>query len=319
MAKFLLSRLVQLVAVLLTVSFVCFAALNLLGDPLFNLFGPTLLEAESNPDVAAQVADAEAQFHLDDPLPVRYVKWLGDVSQGEFGRSYKTQQPVSTILADKLPLSILLMVLSQLVAIAIAIPWAVWAASRAGGPVDRGSTVVSFYIIALPNFCLAIIVYLFLNLRFGWFAPSIDSSFSLARQMWHMLPAAFALGLGLAAGYQRLLRTDLATTLQEDFVLMAKAKGMPPRNILWRHALRPSLFSFITVFAINTGSLIGGALVVERIFGINGMGEEIFVSIIRDDYPVVLPTVLLISAGFVVLNMFADLLYTVLDPRVRRD
>ena len=132
-----------------------------------------------------------------------------------------------------------------------------------------------------------------------------------------MVLPALTLGLPLAASYQRLLRTDLITTLQEDFVHMARAKGLPPMRIMFRHALRPSMFSVVTVFGVSTGALIGGSLVVEQIYGIPGIGREIVTAVVRDDFPVVLAIVVLVAVTFVVINFVVDLFYTWLDPRVR--
>ena len=318
LGRFLLSRLGLLFAVLFVVTFTAFAAMNILGDPLFNIFGPALEQAAVDPVIAEQVADAEEQFHLNDPLPVRYVKWLGDVATGDFGRSYSSSEKVSTIIARKLPVTMVLAIEAQLIALLTAIPWAIFSARRAGGKLDTMSTGLAFLLIALPNFCLAVLLKLMLNIKFQVFDLDIGTSDGLGRQLWHMLPASLALGIGLAATYQRLLRTDLVTTLQEDFVLMAKAKGMPARHILWRHALRPSMFSFITVFALNTGALIGGTLVIERIFSIKGLGDEIAEAVIRDDYPLVLASLLIIATAYVLVTTIADLLYTFLDPRVNR-
>lgn len=314
MARYLLTRLWQLVFVLFLVSLLAFIALNLLGDPLNNLFGPAL----EDPDFAADVEEAREEWHLDDPLPVRYVRWVGDMITGDFGRSFASRLDVSTVLAQRLPKTLLLMIEAQVLALLIAVPWAVWSASRAYSRVDKASTAISFGFIAIPNFALGVILLWLFIIQLGWFELTYDDT-NLWTRLVSLFPAALTLAVGLAGAYQRLLRTDMVATLQEDFVLMAKAKGMSNRRILWRHALRPSLFSLITVFGINTGALIGGSLVVERIFNIPGLGNELAESVIRNDYPIVLAGVVVVATGFVVINVLVDILYSFLDPRIRDD
>ena len=323
-------RLALLVAVLLAVTFLGFSAMNLLGDPLFNVVG-VLAELDCESIEARQVedpslitvlkdcetiAEAKATYHLDRPVPVRYVLWLRDMATGDFGTSFQNEQPVAEIIREKLPETLILLVMAQIVSLGVAIPWGVIAAYRANRAFDRGSTVASFGLLSVPNFVMGIVLLYLLALRWNVF-PSAYESDSLAGLLFSLILPALTLGLPLAASYQRLLRTDLITTLQEDFVHMARAKGLPPMRIMFRHALRPSLFSVVTVFGVSTGSLIGGSLVVERIFGIPGIGSEIVTAVIRDDFPVVLAMVVLIAAAFVVINFVVDLFYSWLDPRVR--
>ena len=330
MARFVARRLALLVAVLFAVTFLAFSALNLLGDPLVNVVG-VLAEldcegieagtvADTTVDVASSncetVATARAQYHLDRPVPIRYLLWLGDMATGDFGTSFQNDQPVSEIIREKLPETLILLAMAQIVSLGIAIPWGVLAAYRANRAFDRTSTVASFGLLSVPNFAMGVVLLYLLALRWQIF-PSAYESDSLGGLLWSLVLPAFTLGLPLAASYQRLLRTDLITTLQEDFVHMARAKGLPPLRIMFRHALRPSLFSVVTVFGVSTGALIGGSLVVERIFGIPGIGREIVTAVVRDDFPVVLALVVVIATAFVVINFLVDLLYTWLDPRVR--
>ena len=330
MARFVARRLVLLVAVLFAVTFLAFSAMNLLGDPLVNVVG-VLAEldcegiaagtvGDTTVDVASNdcetVAAAKATYHLDRPVPVRYVLWLRDMATGDFGTSFQNDQPVREIVREKLPETLILLVMAQIVSVGIAIPWGVVAAYRANRAFDRGSTVASFGLLSVPNFAMGVVLLYLLALRWQIF-PSAYESDSLGGLLFSMILPAFTLGLPLAASYQRLLRTDLITTLQEDFVHMARAKGLPPLRIMFRHALRPSLFSVVTVFGVSTGSLIGGSLVVEQIFGIPGIGREIVTAVVRDDFPVVLAMVVVIAVVFVVINFLVDLFYTWLDPRVR--
>jgi len=323
---------VQLIAVLLAVTFLAFSALNFLGDPLVNVVGPLAaipdcdqVEAGLREDTfstAGNIGDCEVvrlartQYNLDKPVPERYLRWVGDLVQGDLGTSFQTGLPVSEIVREKLPKSLLLMVMAELVALSLAIPVGVAAAYRAGRRLDRVTSIGSFGLLSVPNFALGVILLQLFALRNQWLPASFDDT-SLWSRVHSLILPAVVLGLGIAASYQRLLRTDLLTTLQEDFVHMARAKGMSDRHVMVRHALRPSLFSLITLFGLNTGALIGGSLVVERIYSIPGIGSEIVTAVIRDDFPVVLGSVVVIATGFVVINFLVDLLYTWLDPRVR--
>ena len=330
MARFVAQRMALLLAVLFAVTFLGFSALNFLGDPLFNVVGIMAeldcegIEAGTVEDTSMDrarsdcetVAEARAEYHLDRPVPVRYLLWLSDLATGDFGTSFQNDQPVAEIIREKLPETLILLVMAQIVSLGVAIPWGVLAAYRANRAFDRGSTVASFGLLAIPNFALGVVLLYLLALRWQIF-PSAYESDSIGGLVFSMVLPAMTLGLPLAASYQRLLRTDLITTLQEDFVHMARAKGLPPLRIMFRHALRPSMFSVVTVFGVSTGALIGGSLVVEQIFGIPGIGREIVTAVVRDDFPVVLAIVMLVACTFVVINFLVDLFYSWLDPRVR--
>ncbi|MBS1264663.1 MAG: Dipeptide transport system permease protein DppB [Acidimicrobiaceae bacterium] len=308
--------------------------MNTLGDPLFNVVGFVAsvdcdeVLAGAIEDISAQggtatgdcqlVAEAREEFHLDEPIPVRYARWVGDVFTGDLGTSFKNGMPVSTLLGQRLPKSLLLMGMAEVFAVAVSIPWAVAAAYRANRSFDRTSTVGAFGMLALPNFALGVILFYFFVVKWQVF-PSRFEDDNLAVRLKSLVLPALTLGMPLAATYFRLLRTDLITTLQEDFVVMAKAKGLSNRWIMFRHALRPSMFSLVTVFGLNTAALIGGALIVEQIFSIPGLGRALVEASIRDDFPVVLGATVVIATGFVAINFAVDLVYSYLDPRVRRE
>jgi peptide/nickel transport system permease protein len=315
--RYWLVKLGTAVLLLLAVSMLTFGAMNLLGDPLFNIIGPV---DPDNPDDVARAAAAEARYHLDRPLPERYVRWLADFVTGDFGVQFSTdgQPPVTDLVRERLPRSLALMIMAQLAALVIAIPWGIWSASRANSAADKASTAVSFGLVSIPNFAMGVILFYVFAVRLDWLPDTYDPSDPFLSRLHQLVLPALTLALPAAAVYQRLLRTDLISTLQEDFVMVARAKGVPRRQILLRHALRPSMFSVMTVFGINAGALIGGALVVESYFRIPGVGLSIVEAVVREDFPVVLALVVIISAGFVVLNLAVDVLYSVLDPRVRR-
>lgn len=314
-----LQRMGMAVLLLLAVSALTFGAMNVLGDPLFNILGPTAQDRD-NPESLKLIEAAEAKYNLDKPLPERYVRWLGDFASGDFGVQFSTdgQPPVSNLLKERIPRSAVLLVMAQLMASIIAIPWALWSASKANSLIDRSSTLATFLLIALPSFAMGVILKYILAIKLDLFPQRYVAGDPALAQLHQLFLPALTIALPAAAIYQRLLRTDLLTTLQEDFILMARSKGVSRRAVLFRHALRPSLFSFVTVFGINTGALIGGSLIAEQIFLVPGLGAAVVEAVIRTDFPVVLAIVMLISATFVVVNVVVDVIYSLIDPRVRR-
>lgn len=307
------------VMLLLAVSALTFGAMNVLGDPLFNILGPIAGDT-TNPESVEKINAAKAEYYLDDPLPLRYVRWLGDFVTGDMGVQFSSdgQPPVSNLIKERLPRTLMLVVMAQLMATLIAIPWSLYTASKANSPFDRMSMLGTFVAIALPSFSLGIILKYIFAIKLEWLPLTFTATDPFFSRVWQMMLPALTIAIPAAAVYQRLLRTDLITTLQEDFILMARSKGVSRRDVLLRHALRSSLFSFVTVFAINTGTLIGGSIVVEQIFRVPGLGLAIVEAVAREDFPVVLAIVMVISFGFVVLNLLVDVLYSVIDPRVRR-
>ena len=306
-----------MVLVVFAVTFLAFGALNFLGDPLFNILGPIADEAsgEQFADVRAQ---ARAEYHLDEPFPVRYGRWVGGMLQGDFGRSFANGTTVSEEISSSLPVTIGLMVYAQTLAVLISVPWALWSAARAYRTVDKVSTVLSFGMLGIPVFALSVILFWLFVVQWDIFPTRYDDS-SFGSQLFSLFLPAVVLAVPLIATYQRLLRTDLISTLQEDFIAVARAKGLTQWRVLARHALRPSLFSMLTVFGIQTGALIGGSLIVESYFSIPGIGAGVVEAIIRDDFPVVLAVVVVVTVIFVLVNFLVDIAYSFLDPRVQLD
>jgi peptide/nickel transport system permease protein len=269
-----------------------------------------------------QRAEIRRDLHLDDNVFVRYWHWLDDFAHGDMGRIYQGAQgsaPVSTQVKQGLPISLEVMGWSQLLALALAIPLGVVSAYAAGRWPDRLASGFSFTMLALPSFALAFLLIYYVSVR-GGLLPALgydgwqDGVWNHFRTL--ILPVV-SLAAGQLAVYQRLLRTDLLATLQQDFIAMAKAKGLKPRRVLWRHALRPSSLTLLTVAGLQTGALIGGAIVVEVIFSIPGMGLKIQTAITTRQYAALQSYVAIIAIVFVVVNFLVDYLYTALDPRLR--
>lgn len=307
-------RLAYLAAVML-----CAAAATFL---MFELLPGSLADAILGENATAEdIARLEAELGLDRPLAERFAAWLWHALQGDLGRSHITGEPVASAVAERLPVSIELMVLAQLAALAIALPLGTLAGYREGTRIDRIISGGAFGVLAVPHFVLGILLILVFAiwlrvLPATGFVPFAADPLGNLRSM--VLPT-LTLALAEAPVYLRLLRSDLASTLREPFITVARAKGLSDRRILLTHALRPSSFSLITVMGINIGHLIGGAVVIETLFALPGLGRLLIEAIIKRDYPVVQGLVLFVAAAFVVVNLVVDALYALLDPRVRHD
>jgi peptide/nickel transport system permease protein len=321
---YVLRRLVILIPTLVLVTAFTFWLQNSRGDTrdlAFQILGP-----RATPEA---VDDVVQEFHLDEPMHTRYMLWLSDAVRGDLGRSAIQGQDVSRAISNAIPISLQLMLYAQLVALLIAIPAGVYASYRANRRGDRVASTAALAAISIPEFVLAILLVLFLALGGFTIGPlTIGGSVlpaaryvpfgdSTIDHFKHMALPTLALALGLAATYMRVLRSDMITTLQDNFITTAKAKGVSDRRILWAHALRPSSFTLLTLFGITTGTLIGGALIVETIFNLPGLGTTVFTAISQKDFLVVQGVVVVVAVGFVLINFLVDLLYAVLDPRVR--
>ncbi|MFI5041043.1 MAG: ABC transporter permease [Acidimicrobiales bacterium] len=305
-------KVLYLIPVLFAVTLLTFLLIKLLpGDPAVNILGPS-----ATPQA---IADIHRHLGLDKPLPAQYLTWLGHALTGDLGRSYQNQQTTTAALKQRLPVTLELIVLSQLLALAVAIPVALIAATRAGGVFDRVSTTIAFGFLAVPDFILGVVLVYLFAVRNHWFPATGYTPFSQSptENLKGMVLPVLTLALASQAVYLRLLRTDLIATLQQDYISMAKAKGLPSRYILMRHAFRPSSFSLVTVSGLQFGALIGGTFIVEVIFALPGVGSLAVQSIFSRDYLVVQGTVLLIAVAYVMINFIIDLLYTVIDPRIR--
>jgi peptide/nickel transport system permease protein len=311
--RLILRRLVQLVLVLLLVTFGSFLLIKARGsDPTDSIipFGTPEQKAALREDLG-----------LEKPLYEQYWDWLTGFVTGDLGRSYDTQRPVSELVGDALPVSLQLMVYAQLLALIVAIPLGVLSAYRSGTVTDRGINAGAFAFLAIPNFVLGLVLTYYIGAKYkllpaGGYVKFGDDPVEHIRSM--ILPT-IALAAGQIAIYMRLLRSDMIATLQENFITMARAKGITSRRILWRHALRPSSLTLLTVAGLNVGTLIGGAVVIEVIFSLPGIGLLLYQAITQSQFVMLQSLVALIAIFYVVLNFLVDFLYAVLDPRIRNE
>jgi peptide/nickel transport system permease protein len=321
-------RLLQLVVVVILSTLFAFALLRLFPGDAADAVLPT--------GTPAQKAKFRADNGLDKPFFEQYATWLGKLVQGDFGKDYQTNTPVAQKLQTALPVSLQLMLYAQIMALVVAIPLGVLTAYRAGTKSDRAVNAGAFALLALPSFVLALALAYWVGVKWqpdlpllgripvsgyepGWLeavfgAPTGD----LGQHFASMLLPSIALAAGLVAVYMRLLRSDMIATLQENYITMARAKGLSDQRILWRHALRPSSLTLLTVAGLNFGTLIGGAVAVEAIFQIPGIGTLIYQAINARQIVELQSYIAIIAIGYVLINFVIDALYVVLDPRIRR-
>ena len=259
---------------------------------------------------------------LKDPIYVQYGRWMGDFVQGDFGSFYRQGNvtPVLDRVKATAPVSLQLMLYAQVLALALAIPLGILTAKRAGSVVDKGTNTAAYALLAVPNFVLALVLAYIVGVELEWLPPQgyVRISRNVADHFRSMILPTVSLAVGQIAIYMRLLRTDLVATLQQDFILMAKSKGITERRVLWRHALRPSSLTLLTTAGLNVGTLIGGALILEIIFNLDGMGRLIFEAISERQIVAIQSLVAIIAVAYVVVNFLVDLLYAIVDPRIRR-
>lgn len=311
----ILRRALRLVFVFFVVTFVTFFLLDRTpGDPAERVAG-----LNATPEVVAQI---RIDLGLDGSLWERYLTWLGNAVRLDFGDSIVLQGFSSwDLIRESLPKTLELMILAELIAIGIAVPLAIASARRPGSWVDNLSSSSAFGLLALPSFVLGIYMSYVFGVQLGWFPTIVENLPGLnddpIENLRQMLLPSITLALNLVAVYLRLLRSDLIETLQEDYVMLAQARGLSERRIMWRHVLRPSSLNFTTAVGLNVAGLVGGAFIIEVLFAINGMGNLVIRSVLLEDFNVVAAVVAILTIAYVSLNFIVDVLYAWLDPRIR--
>ena len=313
MIRFVGQRLLYLLPVLFGVALLTFLLASLLpGDLAYVLLGD-----QATPELLAAV---RRDLGLDQPILLRFLHWLGQVLQGNLGRSFRTGQTVAAAIAERLPVTIQLLVMAQVGALVVAIPLAIYCAVNQGGRVDRFLTGAAFASLSVPSILSALLLIWLFAVQLQWLPAT--GYVPLQEDAWGNLRGFVLPALTLASGewpvLMRVLRSDMISTLQEDYIAMARAKGLRRARVLLVHALKPSSLTLVTVTGLQIGRLLGGALIVEQIFALPGLGRLLVGSIFARDLIQLQGVVLFVAAGFVFVNLVVDLLYAVLDPRVRR-
>ena len=312
-SRYALKRVLVVIPMLLAVSLLLFGTMNVLPG------GPEALYAGENLDPAT-IAYVRRNLGLDEPLPVQYVRWVAAAARGDLGRSFRDGQPVLDHIAERLPATLQLSVLALLLALAVAIPAGVLAASRPHSWLDRILTPASFLGLSFPSFWLGIMLILLFSGVLGWLPGSGMVTYGreadvLSRLQHAVLPTVTLASVQVAA-FMRYTRAAVLEVLTEDYVRTAEAKGLAPRRVLLKHALRNALIPVVTLVGLSLPTLVGGSVIVETVFAWPGLGRLAVDSVFKRDYPVIMGIQMIIATVIVLANLVTDLLYAVLDPRV---
>jgi peptide/nickel transport system permease protein len=313
-AAALIKRLLLAIPTLFGMSIVIFAILRLVpGDPVSAVLG-----LNATPALAKQMRH---RFHLDEGIVPQYVHWLGGVLRGDFGYDYRSDQAITHLLAQALPVTLELVVVSLLLAIVVAIPVGVFAAVRRRRPADRSVQALSMLGISVPDFWLGIVLILVFSLTFrvlpsSGFTPLTADPVQNIKDI--VLPSV-ALAAGLAAVLVRVTRAAMLDVLSEDYVRFVRARGIAETAVVFRHALRNAAGPIVTVIGMQAGYLVGGTIVVEQVFALPGIGSMLLNATLARNYPIVQATVLILGVMFVIANLASDMLSVVLNPRLRAE
>jgi peptide/nickel transport system permease protein len=306
------ARLAQVIPTLLLVSVLVFCLQQLMpGDPAVVMAGDS-----ADPQTIAQI---RAELWLDRPLPAQYVHWLGNVLHGRLGYSWRNREDVTALIGEKLPVTAQLAVMAFLIAGAIGIPAGVLAAVRRNSVWDYLANAVWLAGLSIPTFWLGIMMILLFSVRLGWLPPSgyVALTEDWVRSLATTIMPAFVLGAAIAAVLMRHTRSAMLGAMGQDFIRTARAKGLPERVVVLRHALRNALIPVVTLGALELGTLLSGAVLTEQVFSIPGFGKMIVDAVFNRDYPVVQGVVLVTATLIVVLNLLTDILYVLINPRLR--
>jgi len=312
MFPYLVRRVLIAVPTIILISiFVFFLQKLLPGDPLLVLAGE-----ERDPEVLEFLRE---KYRLNDPIPVQYFAWIGNALQGDLGISLRSNQPVTELIAEKLPVTIQLAVMAILFALVIGIPAGILSAVKKGTVTDYIANIVALSGLSIPNFWLGIMLILLVSVK--WQLLPASGYVPLSEDFWQsirtMLMPAFVLGTGLAATLMRHTRSSMLGVLSADYVRTARAKGLSERVVILKHSFRNALTPIVTITALLFGELIAGAVLTEQIFTIPGFGKLVVDAVFNRDYAVVQGIVLVTAVGFIFMNLLADMMYFVLNPRLR--
>ncbi|GGP88855.1 ABC transporter permease [Streptomyces roseolilacinus] len=305
MGRYVVRRLLQMIPVFIGTTLLIFLMVYALGDPVAALFG----DKAPDPATAARIRE---DLHLDEPLWKQYLLYMGAIFRGDFGTAFNGQR-VTELMATAFPVTLRLTLVAVVIEIVVGITLGVVSGLKRGRPLDTGLLVVTLVVISVPTFVSGYLLQFLLGVKWGWVSPSVSSD---ARLDELILPGV-VLALVSLAYVTRLSRTSIAENTRADYVRTAIAKGLPRHRVITRHLLRNSLIPVVTFIGADVGALMGGAIVTERIFNIHGVGYQLYQGILRNNSPTVVGFVTILVIVFLVANLLVDLLYAVLDPRIR--
>lgn len=332
MLRYLLGRLLATIPVIVLISLLVFLLIHAApGDP-----ATLLLSEEATPD---DIADARRRWGLDQPIYVQYLRFLANVMVGDLGISFRYSDPVIELIGQRLPATVELAVASLLIAVLIGVPLGVWAGARPNSWADNLGSMFGFFGISMPSFWLGIMLILIVSGYFNWLPSSGRNTYGVAQGadggfyiinsliagnmkavldgVKHIIMPAIALGTGMLGLVMRVTRSSVLEVMSEDYVRTARSKGLGENAVVWRHVLRNALVPVITVVGLELGTLLSGSIIVETVFAWPGSGSLLIAAIQARDYPLITGTVLTYTVAFVIINFAIDILYAVIDPRIR--
>lgn len=322
MLRYVTKRLLMMLPLLLGITLISFVVIHLAPGE------PTDIQTELNPKASAELKERlRAQYHLDKPLAVQYGLWLSRLARLDFGESFsQDRRPVLEKVAERLPVTIMINVLSIAVILGVAVPIGILSATRRNSLFDRATTLFVFLGFATPSFWLALLLMDFLGVRLGLFPiaglKSLGFEYlSWPRQIWdvvhHLILPVFVSAFGGLAGFSRYMRSNMLEVIRQDYILTARAKGLSERAVIYRHALRNALLPVITILGLSVPGLIGGSVIFETIFAIPGMGKLFYDGVMMRDYPLIMGILVIGAVLTLVGNLIADVSYALADPRIR--
>lgn len=313
MIGLIVRRFFQLILLLFGISILVFMSMHIApGDPAMVIGGPTATDAD--------LEAIRVNLGLDKPIVVQYVDYIGGVLQGDLGYSYQTNQSVSSAIVTRFPNTLKLAIASMVIAVVIGVAAGIISAIKQNSWFDVSSTTFALAGISIPNFWLGTMLILLFSVTLQWLPVGrLNFPFYTIEGMKELILPAITLGTASAAMIARMSRSAMLEVIQADYIRTAKAKGVKHHVVIWMHALRNAMIPVITVIGINFGSLLGGTIIIEQVFAINGVGRLMIDAIAARDFPVVQGTVLLVAALFVIVNLIVDIIYAMIDPRISYD
>ena len=322
MGRYILKRLLQAIPLLLGIATITFFIVHLApGDPMDMYLEPRF-RRQIDPEVIELIRQ---KYGLDQPIHVQYVKWLGNLARGDLGESFRYRRPVTSLMLERVPYTLQLAVLALLFDALFGIALGILSAVKQYSLVDKSVTLGSLIIYSIPGFWLALMLVLVFSVNLGWFPTSQTRSLDydllswsgrVLDRLWHLVLPVFVLGVASAAGTARYMRNRLLEVLSEDYVLAARARGLKERTVILKHALRNAMIPILTIYGLALPFLLGGAVLIEKVFAWPGMGLLAVEAVGGRDYPVILATSMIAAVLVILGNLLADVTYALVDPRV---
>lgn len=310
MARLVITRLLTLVPLMFVITSIVFFMVRFVpGDPARIMVGGQRISEQN-------LANIRKAYRLDQPLLTQYGLWVRDLFEGNLGRSYRQRTDVTTLILERLPLTLKLAGYAFVLSMLISVPLGIIAAVRRNSWVDVTATIFAVLVASSPVFFTGILLILFFSYQLGWF-PALGAGEGGIDELRHLFLPSLTLGLSLAAITTRITRSSMVEALTQDYIETARAKGLPTRTVVLKHAFRNALVPIVTVSGLLFGFLIVGAVLVEHTFGLGGLGSLLIDAVQVRDYPVVQGATVFIAAAFIVINLVVDILYGIIDPRVR--